>query len=278
MTAIFTDNTLADAREGMIDNAYPNELRTVIASGALKAGLLCEYASDGGLAPVVKAVAAVPATDANAIADTDIDMAVTETIVDHGDCDGVVGAGLINPCMRLSITLNNHADWDATIGKLVYETDDGSIVSEDLAIPNGGNTILYSSVTAARFIKFIVPAQTSANAKISEIGTVNTIGFVGVDRRHYIGVPVYNAADEPNVATAEYADKDSLTIMTKGRFWAVPEYACAPGMPVFVRMVLSGSDVRGQFTSVATDNFVRLPNATWESTAAADGIAVIELR
>jgi hypothetical protein len=278
MTALSTSNARVIAREGMIDVSYPNELRSAIASGAIKAGLLCEYASDSVLAPVVKAVAAVPATDANAIADTDIDMAASEVIVDHGDCDGVVGAGLINPCMRLSITLNNHADWDATIGKLVYETDDGSIVSEDLAIPNGGNTILYSSVPAARFIKFIVPAQTSANAKISEIGTVNTIGFVGVDRRHYIGVPVYNPADEPNVATAEYADKGSLTIMTKGRFWAVPEYACAPGMPVFVRMVLSGSDVRGQFTSVATDNFARLPNATWESTASADGLAVIELR
>jgi hypothetical protein len=275
--SFFSDNTEVIAREGALfvpPGAMGNIIEASIADGAIHVGTLIERSATAGM---VAAMAAIPATDDNAIIDTDVDMAASEVIVDHDDCDGVIGAGLIHPARRLTITLNSHADWDATIGKLVYEIPGGAYVVEDLQIPNAGNVTLTSAHGASRFDKFIVPPQTSANAKIDKVGVLNTAAFIGLDKRHHRGIVLYDQADQPNEATLEYADGDPVSVLTRGFFYAVPESNVTEGGPVYARTVLSGSDVRGQFSGVATDNFAPVPYMVWRTAASADGLAVIEI-
>lgn len=275
--SFFTDNTEVEAREGALfvpPGSQGQIIEASICDGALHVGTLIERSATAGM---VAAMAAIPATDDNAIIDTDVDMAASEVIVDHDDCDGVIGAGLIHPARRLTILLNSHADWDATTGQLVYEIPGGGYIVEALAIPNAGNVTLTSAHGAARFDKFIVPAQTSANAKIDRVGVLNTVAFIGLDKRHFSGVVLYSQTDEPNSATLEYADGDEVSVLTKGFFWAVPESNVVEGGPVYARTVLSGADVRGQFSGVATDNFAPVPYMLWRTAASADGLAVIEI-
>jgi hypothetical protein len=275
--ALFTNNTRTEAREGAIANSAGKVIIPAVTNGAMKAGLLCELDDVSSVGNIVKAIAAIPADDADSIVETPVASAASEFTIDHGDADGAIGPGLIHPCQRISITLNSHADWDATTASLVYETAGGGVVVEDVAVPDGGNTVLYSKWGALRFIRMVFPAQSGTNGTVI-IGTENETAYIEFDRSRYIGVVVYDPAVEPYAAATEFADEAVVSVMTRGFFWAVSESAGNAGDAVFVRNTLSGSDVRGQFSADMADNFSRLRGATWYTDVAQDGLGVIELK
>jgi hypothetical protein len=272
-TAVTT--ALAVGREGQIAQGGARDLVSGFASAALKYGLLLQR---GAGDRVVKPMDVLPAADVDAFAVGPLATAATAQVFSGSDFDGVVGAGLVpGYSQRASFVLNNHADWDATVMKVRYENPNGVEVVEDVDIPNGGNTTVYT-LGAVSILKSVhLPAQSGTNGEFT-IGQDPTAAYVGLDPRIFPGIGCYDPAKESYAAATEVAQYGEVDVMKRGRVWVVVEAAVTDGMPVYVRAVLSGADVRGQFRGTPAANFVRLPGAHFVTTqASADGVAVVQL-
>lgn len=75
--------------------------------------------------------------------------------------------------------------------------------------------------------------------------------------------------------TGETADSygvgESAAVLLKGDVWAVCATGCAAGDPVYVR------PSNGNFQNTNTDSAVQIAGARWDTTAAAAGLAIINL-
>lgn len=268
--------TMTIYREGQIAECdYVPTIVSGNASAALKFGLLLQR---GASERLFKPMDALPAADVDAIVATPIASAVTATLVSGSTLmDGVVGAGKVpGYSQRVGFVLNNHADWDATTMKVVYENEHGVEVHEDVEIPNGGNTTVYTAGSVSVMKYFIIPAQSGTNGTLTA-GLEPTQPYIGVDPRNFPGIAVYKPMQIPYAATTEVAQYDSISVLTKGRVAVKVEKAVTVGAPAYVRVVTSGTDVRGQWQGEPDTNFVRYPGASFVTAAAIDGIAVLEL-
>ena len=83
-----------------------------------------------------------------------------------------------------------------------------------------------------------------------------------------------SALSSPSV----YPVKSSVPVMKKGRVWVKVEEAVAPNDPVYVRFAAGTGTQKGAFRASAdTATAALLAGAKYLTTAAADGLAVIEL-
>jgi hypothetical protein len=122
-----------------------------------------------------------PATaDVDAIAVTVGSTAGIQTLTGVA-LDGVVGDDTMTPPRNLTITFSNHADWDATTIVIAGTDVNGDVISEDFAVPNGGNQTVTGAKAFATVTSVTIPAQTGA-------GGTATIGFgakIGLARKLY---------------------------------------------------------------------------------------------
>lgn len=84
--------------------------------------------------------------------------------------DGVFGDEAISPARRITFTFSSHADWDATNITLNGLDAAGAVVSETIAVPNGGNATVTSTGLFSLVTGITVPAQ-SGTGGTATVGT-----------------------------------------------------------------------------------------------------------
>lgn len=139
-------------------------------------------------------------------------------------------------------------DIDPPIGYagMVKNTEKHNIISR--TNPAGATPFGVVAVRGALDNAAVVPGQSGATAFPLGITVYNNYGAAGTDG---------------------YAQYDTVAIMTKGVIAVVTASAATPGAPVYF-----ADD--GSITATATDN-TALPNAVFDSTAAADGLVWVRL-
>jgi hypothetical protein len=99
----------------------------------------------------------------------------------------------------------------------------------------------------------------------------------------FLGVTVHSHANEQNITNANnpgYAAYSAMSVMRRGRIWVTVETAVSPGDQAYVRFSAdtSAGESLGSFRNDAdTADAVALPHSTFESSAAAGGIALLNL-
>lgn len=218
------------------------------------------------------------AADVDAILATGGASAAAEAVWTGAELNGVVGEGLMYPARKFTFVFSNHTDWDATTGVARFYGQDGQLVSEDIAIPNGGNATVTSTGTGRQFKDFTVPAQTGT-------GGTFTIGIAALDSSvtmaDWEGIAVYDPMAGGGITDtvangAEYEDGDCFAAMRKGAIWVVTEDACVAGGDVYTR--ISGSGDIGAFRSDADSaSAIQITGARYGRTSAAGALNIVEL-
>jgi hypothetical protein len=203
-----------------------------MAEGAIKAGLAVftvpgggQPWSDHGGDPGTVYQSPSPAAAAAATAFiTSITSSTGVQSFTGASLNGAVGGTVMYPERKVSLILSNHADWDATTAVLSGELN-GVAKTENLTIPNGGNSTVTSTGYFDKVTGLSIPAQ-------SGTGGTATLGVAILDSSVTIadfeGFAVWDPTLIPNTIpsqdqTAEYHDKDTLSVMLKGAFWGVAE-------------------------------------------------------
>lgn len=226
-------------------------------------------------------------TDSN-LADVDglkVTIGSTAGIQTLTTFDGVLGDHDLLPARKATLVLSSHADWDATTAVLRYVNQEGRTVSENIAIPNGGNATVTSTGYVRRMVSLVIPAQ-------SGTGGTATLGVAAIDTSvvisDFVGIAVYDAAHfsakgaspitGPILSedlAAEYAPFETVPILSKGGIWVRTEDACVEGAAVCVR-ILAGT--AGQFRSdVDGGNAITVTGAQWGRDSGVAGLNIVEL-
>ena len=217
----------------------------------------------GGEDKAVRKPTAPAAADADAIIEQLGSTAGDQTI-SGASLDGTIGAGRIFPPRNLTITLNSHTDWDVTTAIVTGKDEFGREITEDFAIPDGGNTVLTGSKVFSQVTSLFLPAQTGTNGLL-DLGTGTKLGpltSLDVD-----GVVRYLARQQVASAAAEFEAGDVLNIIHEGLVALEVEADVKGGEQLYVRLVATGAEVVGAYR-----------NDRDGTAAAPDAVPVIGMR
>ena len=223
-----------NAREGMIaDSRRFTHYVSRMAEGAIKAGLAV-FTVPGGGSPfsdhggdpgtVYQSPSPAAAASATQILASGGASSASSQVVSGAALNGAIGTSAMYPERKITLVLSNHTDWDATTAVLSGELN-GVAKTENLTIPNNGNTTLTTTGYFDKVTSLAIPAQTGT-------GGTFTIGVAILDSSvvlaDFEGFAVWDPTLIPNTIpsqdqTAEYHDKDTLSVMLKGAFWGVAE-------------------------------------------------------
>lgn len=172
---------------------------------------------------------------------------------------GVVGAAEMYPPRQITITIDTHADWDATDVVVTFVNHLGQTVSETLSIPDGGNTVLTTAGYAKQFVSAAFDAQSGAGGSyqigVAALATLTIADFDGTARFQPVHVTrsssaIYGKVPDPGVA--DYVDGEMVPVLRKGQLWVYTEEAVSDGDPVFVRISAgAGGSALGAFRNDA---------------------------
>jgi|GEM_PF-5127227 len=251
---------------GGLADSGTHDVKSVIAAAIIAAGLVVVK----GAVPAKGYLPTPPdAADADGIIAT-ASSAVTAQTLSGASLNGAMGAERLIPPRNITLTLNSHADWDATVATVTGLDDAGDVIQENLLIPNGGAVTVTGVLLFASVTSLYLPAQ-------SGVAGTATLGFgalVGsITGRDVHGVALYDATREPEGYPVGYP----VPCVRKGRVFVTSETSYVDGDPVFVRLVVTGSEVAGHVRATADSNdCARLKGASfWRSGSA--GVAVIDL-
>lgn len=180
-------------------------------------GVTFEVATDSTptVAEMTAALAGVINVDADAIIASGVTSTVGAQVLDLADFNGVMGLGRLSPSRNFVFVFGNSADWDATT-LVITGRRNGRVVTENIAIPNGGNTTVVGTkvfdVDAASLAQttFAVPAQ-------SGVGGTLTVG-VGVkfDDDGFLDVTATDGTTHVDVAADVAGDWFAFTGLSRG--------------------------------------------------------------
>ena len=212
--------------------------------------------ADGGGKTVKKLVAAA-AADVDAIIATIASAAASQEL-SGAALDGVVGGDRLLPPRNVVLVLSNSVDWDATTAVVTGLDEFGREITEDLDIPDGGNTTLTGKKVFSQITQLDIPAQSGAGGTAT-LGTGTLLG--ALTSLDVAGVLMYLAARQiDGGATEEFQVGDMGVVITKGRVWLEVENDVADGDQVFVRLVAAGAEVVGSFLN-SRDGTAAAPDA-----------------
>lgn len=195
---------------------------------------------------------------------------MTAQTISGSSLDGAVGQGLISPPKNVTLTLSNHADWDATTAVVTGEDEDGAVTTENLSIPNGGNATVTGSVIFSKVTSIYIPAQSGTGGTF----TAGTGVKLGIIDSIVHGVSLYDASREPGA----WAVDSLVPVRKRGPVWVYAEAAVNPSLPVFVRFLASGAETLGRFRGSADANDCgRLRAARWLDITSGEGFARLDL-
>lgn len=161
--------------------------------------------------------------------------------------DGILAQQATYPAKRITVTFNNHADWDATNMVVWGEDETGAPVVDVLAIPNGGNATVTSVRRFAIVNAFFVPVQTGANGTFTmgyEADTLNEPMWGVLFEPD--GVAVYDPSVEQATTPAGYPINWMASALIEGEIDMTSEEATIAETQVYVRLIAAGAEVRGR--------------------------------
>lgn len=256
-------STRDQATPGLVADIAPKRIHSVIVESAIAAGLLVVQ---GSTTKIEGAPPSAPSADVDAILATGGASAATAQTISGASLDGAVGQGLISPPKNVTLVLSNHSDWDATTAVVTGEDEEGQVIEEDFAIPNGGNATVTGAKIFAKVTSVYIPAQTGTGGTF----TVGTGVKLGAIDSIVHGVSVYDASREPGT----YAVDSLMPVLREGVVWVYAETAVNPSLPVYARFVAAGAETLGRFRStVDSTDLGRLRAARWLDTTSAEGYA-----
>lgn len=101
-----------------------------------------------------------------------------------------------------------------------------------------------------------------------------------------LGVSVFEAARSPYAAPGtaydsgggDYAAKDDVAVLRRGRIWMWTENAATQGNPVYVRCTAASGKPNGQVRDGTTTNFVQHPTAVFMTSTSGAGLVLVEVK
>jgi hypothetical protein len=100
----------------------------------------------------------------------------------------------------------------------------------------------------------------------------------------FVGVSLHQHVEQGyGSVNATHAVNSAVPLLRRGQVWVMAEQAVTPSDPVFVRYTANGTingvvTAAGQFRKDAdTSRALQIPNARWVTSAAAGGLAVLEV-
>jgi len=251
--------------------------------GALQAGRLVVYGTTRD--EQIAEMAALPAVDVDAIATAAvIGSAAAAQSIGAGVFDGVIGFDRIAPCRTVVVVFDANADWDTPSGECrvdIYGHDAfGAEIKDTVSRANVGAV----QQTIATEHAFASVNRIDIEACNGATGTA-TVGVnndkVELSQYDYPGLAIYRAGKQPNTALRNFADGEDVSVMVKGRMFAVPEHDVTSGDQVYVRVLEAGNDLRGQLTgqdgAATPATYAKLAGAKWRHAGVADAFSIVEL-
>jgi len=126
-------------------------------------GLEASYTSDSS-ASVAEICTNLTAA-INALADNDAIVAErasptgSDLTLSGATLNGVLGYRALSPSRRITLTLDSDPDWDATTAVVTGKDGNGTTITENLSIPNGGGSTLTTTKLFARVTSVLIPSQ-----------------------------------------------------------------------------------------------------------------------
>jgi hypothetical protein len=271
----------AKAYPGLLADDGPHDIGSVSvdASVAVPPGVLVMRTANGDYAGDVPP--ALPVADPDAIVTTKAASAGGAQVLTAGvDANGAIGAGRISPPRKLTVTLNNNANWDATVGSITYLDENGRPVTETLTIPDTGNTTLTTSGFASRWGGATIPQQSGTGATY-EIGTSLQATLDGGD---VLGVSLreHHTRMVPSESDNElWDDGVEMPVLKHGRVYVRMENAFRAGECPMVRVIAGVGEQRGSFRGQGdSDSGDALPfrRARALNSGSAGEFAVLDVR
>ena len=153
------------AYAGQLADSGAIDVQSGIADADIVAGIICVRDNAGqGVAPPAAAAASATAILASGGTSTGGTQTLTTAL------NGAVGRSAMVPPRNITFTFSSHADWDATTATVTGLDADGEALSEDFAIPNGGNATVTGAKLFASVTSVSIPAQSGTGGTFT-IGT-----------------------------------------------------------------------------------------------------------
>lgn len=173
-----------------------------------------------------KGVAIATTESAVAASDLDADGLITSTASPTSDTtyttnSGVVTRALLKTTPRhITLTLSNHANWDATTGYIHGRTDGGVAVSESLSIPNNGNTTLTTRFIYSEWYALFIPTQSGASGTFT-LGVADSLTrtIAGTEPHYFIPAGGVLHVRLQNDAPGEVPPSSSVASGYPGHHW-----------------------------------------------------------
>ena len=179
------------------------------------------------VAEITAAFTAIINADADAIVASGVASAAAPQTITSASFNGVIGAGRKSPPRNLTFTFNSHADWDATT-LVVTGRRNGRIITENIAIPNGGNaTVVGTKVfdmdaASLALTTFLIPTQSGVN------GTLQVGVGVKFDDDAHLDVTATDGTTHFDVAADTAGGWFAYTGLTSGL--AIEDRTTDPGL------------------------------------------------
>jgi len=292
MTVQLTYGAQAIGREGQIASSAGTQIDSYnveSTSADIKAGLLVAYSATmtAGSDKLVRALPVFPVADVDGIAVT-VASAVAEQDLTGATLDGVTSDSLMSPARRITFIKDASADWGLaalgfTIVTVYGEDAMGAPIHEELAVSAAAGAATY---TTGQCFSRVIRVHIGANDGAGGTATIGTaVGMFEVGSATHPGIAVYTPGVEPASTVGEFDQGIAVGVMRKGRIFLVNETTaagtCTRGDPVYVRGLLAGADVRGQFTGHAGGatpaTWMRVLGARWTEAVAAGAVGEVEI-
>lgn len=196
--------------------------------------------------------------------------------------NGVYGSSELQPPRQVTFTFDASTDWDPTSATLRYVNDKNVIVTETISVATSGTPSTTGRVK--RLISLTIPAQTGAGGTftigVAALASLTEALFEGVAvRQEFKTTPNSSALySYPGVAatlgSGDYADAETVPVMSEGGIWVYSEAAVNDGDPVYVRTAVNGGlNVLGAFAPAAGTGLTLLTRARFVRQSAGAGPA-----
>ena len=260
----YSQSPLVAALGQFADATAPHQVDSKVARGLVKAGYGVFKPAAGGGAGTSMLDPGECYHIPNPAQAVDVDAIVTAYTTSTAiqtfsgaTLNGVVGAAEMQPGRLITFVFSNHADFNATNITLTGISPLGATQTESIAIPDGGNATVDSTLHYASVTSIVVPAQAgtggTATFGIAVMSTLVIADYRGVAVRQptkttiaTAGIYGYPGITSTSV-TADYVDAEVVPVLTSGGIWVYAEEAIADGDPVYVRAAAGTNTVLGAY-------------------------------